>query len=181
MEQIRKDLVLAAVVRTFFKYFTVGIIETQSDNSTADRFEPSNIKRTMLEHYEEIGQAFNTEAFYAIFRMNYEENEIEETVRRNVASGATLMDLVRLACRTDELYEAMVNEYKYNFELLLCGRIAAQDDQIHTIMHCPSAGRMPRQLAESIINRIATAAYERGCSIATSHNGNVSTSRDVTH
>ena len=32
MEKIEKDKVLAAVVRTFFKYFTLGIIEAYADD-----------------------------------------------------------------------------------------------------------------------------------------------------
>ena len=34
MENIGKDKVLAAVVRTFFKYFTLGVIEGKSADSS---------------------------------------------------------------------------------------------------------------------------------------------------
>lgn len=162
MEQIRKDYAIAAIVRTFFKYFTLGVIESQPDGGSADSYEPRNVKRAMLNHYEKIAPAFNNEAFYAIFQMNYEEEEAETVLRGFVTSGTSLMDLVRLACRSEELYSAMVSEYKHNFELLLCGEMAGLSGQDTLLNPCPSAGEMDMAKAERIINALASKAYEQG-------------------
>ena len=166
MEQISKDRVLAAVVSTFFKYFTCGLIEAQTDSDPATRYEPKNVKQTMLNHYDKIAPTFNQEAFYAIFRMNYDEHELEDVMRNTVTPSTTLMDLVRTACRTDDFYNLMVSEYKRNFELLLCGRIATKDEHEQAYKRMPSAGTMNRLTAESIINRIANTAYEQGRKLA---------------
>ena len=48
MKQISKDIVLAAVVRSFFKYFVTGIIESQHGTDIQNGFEPINVKKTML-------------------------------------------------------------------------------------------------------------------------------------
>lgn len=162
MEQINKDCVLAAIVRTFFKYFTAGVMESEVGTATADLYEPRNVKQVMLAHYDKIGQTFNSEAFYSIFRMNYEEDEIESVLRRDAVGNVTLMELMRTACRTDELYESMVSEYKRNFGLLLCGRIESQDEHERAYTRCPSAGTMNLETAENIVNRMAANAYARG-------------------
>ena len=58
MKQISKDIVLAAVVRSFFKYFVTGIIESQHGTDIQNGFEPINVKKTMLNHYETPGYGF---------------------------------------------------------------------------------------------------------------------------
>lgn len=173
MEKINKDRVLADVVSTFFKYFTLGVIESSTGTDINERYEPRNVKQTMLNHYEHIAPAFNNEAFYSIFRLNYEEAEMESVLRGFVSDDTTQMDLVRLACRTSELYEVMVSEYKRNFELLLCGRIATLDEHERNYARCPSAGMIDLNTAENIINGIAANAYERGRKTAAAKNDNI--------
>jgi len=162
MEQIRKDIVLAAVVRTFFRYFATGVLEQQATAGPQAGHEPRDIKRAMLNHYGRIAPAFNVEAFYTIFQMNYSEAELEPVLRDGVSKCATQMELVRLACRTEEFYSAMVSEYKRNFEQLLCGRLDGQDGAESSYTPCPSAGEMPVGKAESLINRMAANAYQQG-------------------
>ena len=116
---INKDRVLAAIVRVFFKYFVTGIIESQDNYDVEARFEPKNVKLIMLNHYENISKVFNREAFFAIVKMNYESEEIEPALRKLMTSNTTDMELVRFACRTEDMYNAMVAEYKRNFEFLL--------------------------------------------------------------
>lgn len=162
MEQISKDIVLAAVVKTFFKYFATGVIEERPAADAHIRYEPRNVKQAMLNCYEKIAPAFNREAFYAFFKMNYTEEEAEPVLRRNITATTTHMELVRLACRTEEFYSAMVSEYKRNFEQLLCGQIAVSGSTEAGYTHCPSAGFMPQDKAERIISGIAAAAYQCG-------------------
>ncbi|HCD77727.1 MAG TPA: hypothetical protein DEQ27_05315 [Prevotella sp.] len=168
MEKIEKDKVLSAVVRTFFKYFTLGIIEGSAEDATdMSVYEPKSVKQFVVKHFEKYSQTFNEEAFYAISRMNYLEEEVEEELQRfvSVNGSPSAMDLMRFACRTDEFYSTMVSEYKRNMELLLCGIFSATPEQASQYTRCNSIGNMPQDTAEAIINRIANKAYEKGKNI----------------
>lgn len=164
MQTIRKDFVLTAVVRTFFKYFTMGIIEKTSGGKS-DAYEPKNIKQQMVNHFENIAHVFNSEAFYAIMRMNYDAESMERQIREFVKPGVTDMDMVKFACKTDVLYNIMVNEYKRNLEQLLYGQLVT-DPMNGDHEGCNEAGEMDMDLAEDIINRMATNAYDKGISLA---------------
>ena len=159
---IGKDIVIAATVRAFFKYFVTGLLEAQTDVDIQERFEPKNIKRTMLNHYERISKLFNQEAFYAISRMNYEADEIEPLLKNFVTEATTDMDLVRFACKTDEFHHTLVAEYKRNFINLLDGRIETQDEHVNSYTRCPGIGEMDTDTAENIVNRMSSRAYELG-------------------
>ena len=98
MSKISKDRALAALVRTFFKYFLTGMMEGK------DLHDAKDVKQTLLEHYEHISRIYNQEAFYAIARMNYEADEIEAALRSNPTND--LMQLVRIACKTEPFYQA---------------------------------------------------------------------------
>ena len=121
-----------------------------------------NVKKMMLDRYERISALFNQEAFYAISRMNYEADEIEPLLKDFATPETTDMELVRFACRTDEMYQTMVEEYKRNFMNLLAGHIETQDEHVNSYTRNPSLGEIDIEKAESIINRMATRAYELG-------------------
>lgn len=163
--EIMKDMALAAVVRTFFKYFILGLIEGK-DGYTYDitLYEPKNIKKTVVDHFNEISEVFNQEAFYAISRMNYIEEEIESELKRFISrgNGTTPMDLMHFACKTDEFYSTMVSEYKRNFEALLCGTFASLSGENGEYTKCDYIGNIEKELTEDIVNRIANKAYEEG-------------------
>lgn len=163
-DRIEKDKVLAAVVRTFFKYFTLGIIEAYADDpNDMSVYEPKSVKQFVVKHFEKYSQTFNEEAFYAFSRMNYIEEEVEEELKKFMSDGnVSDMELMRFACRDDEFYSTMVSEYKRNMELLLCGIFSATPEQASQYTRCNSIGNMPQDNAEAIINRIANKAYEKG-------------------
>lgn len=163
-DRIEKDKVLAAVVRTFFKYFTLGIIEAYADDpNDMSVYEPKSVKQFVVKHFEKYSQTFNEEAFYAFSRMNYIEEEVEEELNKFMSGGnVSAMELMRFACRDDEFYSTMVSEYKRNMELLLCGIFSATPEQASQYTRCNSIGNMPQDNAEAIINRIANKAYEKG-------------------
>lgn len=168
MDNIEKEKVLAAVVRSFFKYFTLGIIEGNAAEATdMSVYEPKNVKLVMSRHIEDVSRFFNQEAFYAISRMNYIEDELEKELTDFVGTGnsATPMKLMQFACRTDRFYEAMVRHYKRNFEALLCGSFATIKESDED-KEAEALGVMPIKTAESIINRIANKAYELGKALA---------------
>ena len=152
---IRKDYVLAMLVRLFFKYYVTGIVEKSAKAGMQDAFEPRNVKQLMLEHYEEIGKRYNEEVFYAIVRMNYEEATMEQEIRDFVSQRGTtdMMQLMRFACKTDSFYNTMVEEYKRNFFLLLEGRLATDEEHEEQYTRNESLGSMDIDLAQLIINR----------------------------
>ena len=165
MKQIRKDYVLASLVRTFFKYFATALVEDCAEKGDADAFEPRNVKQTMLHHYEDVGKAFNQEMFYALMRMNYGADTMEQQLRQfsqELGEGLTDMDLVRFACRDEAFFNVMADTYRQHFMLLLEGRIATDDDFHDIYQRNDALGHMELSLAESIVNRMASAAYERG-------------------
>lgn len=155
MKMIRKDYVLAMLVRLFFKYYVTGIVEKSAKAGMQDAFEPRNVKQLMLEHYEEIGKRYNEEVFYAIVRMNYEEATMEQEIRDFVSQQGTtdMMQLMRFACKTDSFYNTMVEEYKRNFFLLLEGRLATDEEHEEQYTRNESLGNMDIDLAQLIINR----------------------------
>lgn len=163
-DRIEKDKVLAAVVRTFFKYFTLGIIEAYADDpNDMSVYEPKSVKQFVVKYFEKYSQTFNEEAFYAFSRMNYIEEEVEEELKKFMSDGnVSDMELMRFACRDDEFYSTMVSEYKRNMELLLCGIFSATPEQASQYTRCNSIGNMLQDNAEAIINRIANKAYEKG-------------------
>ena len=159
---IGKDIAIAALVRAFFKYYVTGLLETQTDVDPQERFEPKNIKRIMLDRYEHISKLFNQEAFYALSRMNYEVEEVEHLLKEFVTEHTTDMELVRFACRTDDMYNVMVKEYRRNFTNLLAGHIETQDEHVSAYTRRPELGEIAIDTAESIINRMAARAYGLG-------------------
>lgn len=72
------------------------------------------------------------------------------------------MDLVRFACRTDDMYDVMVEEYRRNFTNLLSGRIETEDEHVNAYTRRPDLGEIDIEAAELIINRMAAKAYELG-------------------
>ena len=60
------------------------------------------------------------------------------------------MELVRFACRTDNFYQAMVSEYKRNFELLLCGRLEQEDEHDANYTRLPEGGTIDAEMAERL-------------------------------
>ncbi len=163
-ENIEKDKVLSAIVRTFFKYFTLGIIEgTAEDCNDMSIYEPKSVKQVVVKHFEKFSKTFNEEAFYAFSRMNYIEEEIEKELQAFVSSNnSSDIDLMRFACRTEEFYSTMVCEYKRNMELLLCGIFSANREQASQYSRCAEIGTILLSDAETIINRMANQAYEKG-------------------
>lgn len=163
--EVMKDMALAAVVRTFFKYFILGLIEGKEDYKyDATLYEPKSIKKVTIDHFNEISEVFNQEAFYAISRINYIEEEIETELKKFISAGNSTspMELMRFACKTADFYSTMVSEYKRNFEALLCGTFAPLGGQDGEYTKCDTIGTIEKDLTENIVNRIANKAYEEG-------------------
>ncbi len=162
MKRINNHIVIASIVRAFFKYFVTGIIESKVRQGSSSGPAPKAIKLVMLDHYGNGSKVFNKEAFFAFFKMNYEREEMEHCLRTFVTESTTDMELMRFACRTDEFYNVMVSEYKRNFENLLCGRIDPPEGNAYAAGEGPQLGMTDAETAESLITEIATNAYKLG-------------------
>lgn len=126
---IRKDKVLAAMVRSFFEAFSSGIIDCTA-TTPQERQSPQVIKRLMLNHYEHIAPAFLNTLFYPLAAMNFDYATMERMVQEAQRRGDDMMSLVHEACASDALYEVMTTEYKRNFSNLLAGRYASAAEHL---------------------------------------------------
>ncbi|NPD92140.1 hypothetical protein [Xylanibacter muris] len=163
-----RHTVLAALVRGFFLGFTEGIISSNDDRETA---KPQRIKQIMLNHYEEIAGEFHANMFIPIANINYSYEEIIEKVSAN---GNDFSSLMRIACKTESLYKAMVDEYKMNFQCLLEGRIMPAREYIsaYTRDNESNDSAIATDLAVDIVTGATARSYI--CGLKKNATGNVS-------
>lgn len=117
-EKIDKYKVQAALVRSFFDAFSHGVIESQVEDPK-EKTTPQSVKKLMLEHYEHIAPAFFDTMFFPLAAMNYKYEDIAALAREAQQRGDDMMALARTACGDEAYYNAMVEEYKRNFSMLL--------------------------------------------------------------
>lgn len=115
-----KHKLQAALVRSFFDAFSSGVIDC-GQGSVQERRQPQNVKRAMLDYYEQIAPAFFETVFFplAVIHSGYEEME-----RMDMRS------MLLAACGSEACYEALVAEYKRNFSALLEGACPSVADHL---------------------------------------------------
>lgn len=128
-KKIDKYKVQAALVRSFFDAFSHGVIESQVEDPK-EKTTPQSVKKLMLEHYEHIAPAFFDTMFFPLAAMNYKYEDIAALAREAQQRGDDMMALVRTACGDEAYYNAMVEEYKRNFSMLLAGRYLSNADHL---------------------------------------------------
>lgn len=128
-EKIDKYKVQAALVRSFFDAFSHGVIESQVEDRN-EKTTPQSVKKLMLEHYEHIAPAFFDIMFFPLAAMNYKYEDIAALAREAQQRGDDMMALVRTACGNEAYYNAMVEEYKRNFSMLLAGKYLSNADHL---------------------------------------------------
>ena len=128
-EKIDKYKVQAALVRSFFDAFSHGVIDSQVEDPK-EKTTPQSVKKLMLEHYEHIAPAFFDTMFFPLAAMNYMYEDIAALAREAQQRGDDMMALVRTACGDEAYYNAMVEEYKRNFSMLLAGRYLSNADHL---------------------------------------------------
>lgn len=116
-------------MRSFFDAFSHGVIESQVEDRK-EKTTPQSVKKLMLEHYEHIAPAFFDIMFFPLAAMNYKYEEIAALAREAQQRGDDMMALVRTACGNEAYYNAMVEEYKRNFSMLLAGRYLSNADHL---------------------------------------------------
>lgn len=116
-------------MRSFFDAFSHGVIESQVEDRK-EKTTPQSVKKLMLEHYEHIAPAFFDTMFFPLAAMNYKYEDIAALAREAQQRGDDMMALVRTACGNEVRYNAMVEEYKRNFSMLLAGKYLSNADHL---------------------------------------------------
>lgn len=116
-------------MRSFFDAFSHGVIESQVEDPK-EKTTPQSVKKLMLEHYEHIAPAFFDTMFFPLAAMNYKYEDIAALACEAQQRGDDMMALVRTACGDEAYYNAMVEEYKRNFSMLLAGRYLSNADHL---------------------------------------------------
>lgn len=116
-------------MRSFFDAFSHGVIESQVEDRN-EKTTPQSVKKLMLEHYEHIAPAFFDIMFFPLAAMNNKYEEIAALAREAQQRGDDMMALVRTACGNEAYYNAMVEEYKRNFSMLLAGKYLSNADHL---------------------------------------------------
>lgn len=163
-EKIDKYKVQAALVRSFFDAFSHGVIESQVEDRK-EKTTPQSVKKLMLEHYEHIAPAFFDTMFFPLAAMNYKYEDIAALAREAQQRGDDMMALVRTACGDEAYYNAMVEEYKRNFSMLLAGRHLSNADHLKGYVRKAEAETevsVDSDRAIELTVRVVMFAYVRG-------------------
>lgn len=163
-EKIDKYKVQAALVRSFFDAFSHGVIESQVEDPK-EKTTPQSVKKLMLEHYEHIAPAFFDTMFFPLAAMNYKYEDIAALAREAQQRGDDMMALVRTACGNEAYYNAMVEEYKRNFSMLLAGRYLSNADHLKGYVRKAEAeteASVDSDRAIELTVRVVMFAYVRG-------------------
>ena len=163
-EKIDKYKVQAALVRSFFDAFSHGVIESLVEDPK-EKTTPQSVKKLMLEHYEHIAPAFFDTMFFPLAAMNYKYEDIAALAREAQQRGDDMMALVRTACGNEAYYNAMVEEYKRNFSMLLAGRYLSNADHLEGYVRKAEAeteASVDSDRAIELTVRVVMFAYVRG-------------------
>lgn len=158
----------AAFVRAFFDAFTRGVIDATA-KTQQEKTDTKFVKQAMLNHYEQIYQHFMQTAFMALCRLNYPDfahmqDAMPESMRQG---GANFQDYLRIACKTQELYDATVEEYKRNFSALLTGHIPSPTDHLASYTQGTAESIIEEPMAVHLLTRLVIQAYVSGLQAAT--------------
>lgn len=151
-------------MRSFFDAFSHGVIESQVEDRK-EKTTPQSVKKLMLEHYEHIAPAFFDTMFFPLAAMNYKYEDIAALAREAQQRGDDMMALVRTACGDEAYYNAMVEEYKRNFSMLLAGKYLSNADHLEGYVRKAKEETEASVDSDSAIEltvRVVMFAYVRG-------------------
>ena len=151
-------------MRSFFDAFSHGVIESQVEDPK-EKTTPQSVKKLMLEHYEHIAPAFFDTMFFPLAAMNYKYEDIAALACEAQQRGDDMMALVRTACGDEAYYNAMVEEYKRNFSMLLAGRYLSNADHLEGYVRKAEAeteALVDSDRAIELTVRVVMFAYVRG-------------------
>lgn len=150
-------------MRSFFDAFSHGVIESQVEDRN-EKTTPQSVKKLMLEYYEHIAPAFFDTMFFPLAAMNYKYEDIAALAREAQQRGDDMMALVRTACGDEAYYNAMVEEYKRNFSMLLAGKYLSNADHLEGYVRNAeeTEASVDSDRAIELTVRVVMFAYVRG-------------------
>ena len=144
-KRINSYQAVASFVRAFFEAYARGIMDAAiGGDDFKKKNDPKEIKQMMLEHYGEVNQYFFDIMFSTLVRLNYKSaDEANDRMKKNFESmkkadpsfEPTMLDYLRIACKSNPLYNAMEAEYKRNFTWLLQGKFTTIEEHLRDYTH----------------------------------------------
>lgn len=159
--------IIPAVIRAFFTSFVEGIVEGSLPESNGPQsVEPKQMKQLLLEHYEEVSQYLYDSTFDAIAIVNYPSYEIlEKRLREAEPSSLNAMTLMQHACRSEQLFQLMADEYRRNFYALLSGHVMTMEEYFEVInddLMPLEEGNIPSSIAIRAVVMAVVRGYQSG-------------------
>lgn len=175
-KRINSYRAVAAFVRGFFEAYARGIIDaTIEGNDFQKKNDPKQVKQMTLEHYGEVNQYYFDIMFSTLVRLNYPTaEEANERMQKNFAAlkeadktfEPTMLDYLRIACKSPQLYKAMEAEYKRNFTWLLQGKFTTIEEHVRDYTHGVLISLADEPMAIHLLVRIIVKAYAAGMKCA---------------
>lgn len=135
--------------------------------------EPKQMKQLLLEHYEQVSQYLYESTFDAIAIVNYKSFDIlEKRLREADPSTLNAMSLMQHACRSEQLFQLMADEYRRNFYALLSGHVMSLEDYYEVINDefMPlEEGNIPSSTAIRAVVMAVIRGYQSGRKAVSAH------------
>ena len=171
-KRINSYQAVASFVRSFFEAYARGIIDANVEgNDFEKKNNPKNIKQMMLEHYGEVNQYYFDIMFSTLVRLNYKTaEEANEKMQKNFQNmkdsdptfEPSMLDYLRIACKSPQLYKAMEAEYKRNFTWLLQGKFTTIEEHIRDYTRGVLISLADEPMAIHLLVRVIVKAYASG-------------------
>ena len=171
-KRINSYQAVAAFVRGFFEAYTRGIIDAAiGGDDFQKKNDPKEVKQMMLEHYGEVNQYYFDIMFSTLVRLNYPTaEEANERMKKNFEAmkkndpsfEPSMLDYLRIACKSPQLYKAMEAEYKRNFTWLLQGKFTTIEEHVRDYTHGILISLADEPMAIHLLVRIIVKAYAAG-------------------
>ena len=117
-------------VKAFFEAFATGILDGKAtDNNKKKQYTPQQVKAQMLVFYPHLNPVFIELVAPVLAKLTYKDAEtLAEKLRNTFQHQAPdAKQYLKLVCRTQKLYEAVISEYQRNFALILQGNLNTED------------------------------------------------------
>ncbi|RUL58911.1 hypothetical protein [Prevotella koreensis] len=111
---MNKEEAIKDLVNSFFIEFTKETI-IKEVGKMPEQLEPKILKQIMLEHYEDIANAFHQSVYPQIAAIN--------GIKTNDTTKEITPDMMKSVCMSETLFNTMVDTYRKNFIALLQGRM----------------------------------------------------------
>ncbi len=166
--------IIPAIIRAFFSAFVEGIVEgSLPQTDRPQHVEPQQMKQLLLEHYEEVAQYLYESVFDALAIVNYTTPDLlEKRLREADPNTLDAMTLMKHACRTEQLFQLMADEYRRNFYAILAGHVMTKDEYYEAINEemCPlMAGKVEEKTAVRALVMAVVRGYWSGRKAVKAH------------